>query len=470
MSIKAKLLISLSAILLSAFIATSVVNYVIAREAVREELLNSSLPLTGKNIYSDIHTALMRPILVASSMATDTFLKNWIEDGEQDLGSIQDYLAEIQEQYGFLTAFFVSSATDKYYYPGGMLKKVSPREPRDIWYYAFIQSKKPYDLNVDVSMQDKDALTIFINYRITDDRGNLLGAVGVGVNMDRAVSLLKSAQNEYHRSVYLVDQDGLIQVHPDRKRIKHDYITETPGIREVAGEILTPRGKAVSFEYDRDDRHYLLSTRYIPEFEWHLIVEQEESTALVTARQNMIRTLVVGALASLLIIFLSGVTINHFQTRLERMAKTDPLTGAANRRTLEESFVLAQYKATRYDAPFTIILVDLDNFKEINDRDGHVAGDTVLTSVAHSIAGTLRPDALLARWGGDEFVVLLPGSANEAMALADRIRSVIADAPVSLSCGVAQFNGDDTLDSLIHRADQCMYKAKARGGDCVISA
>lgn len=469
MSIKAKLLLSLSAILLSAFIATSVVNYVIAREAVRDDLLNSSLPLTGKNIYSDIHTALMRPILVSSSMATDTFLKGWIEGGEQDVTSIQNYLAEIQEQYGFLTAFFVSAVTDKYYYPGGMLKKVSPREPRDVWYYSFIQSRKPYDLNVDISMQDKDTLTIFINYRINDDRGRLLGAVGVGVNMDRAVSLLKSAQNEYHRSVYLVDQDGLVQVHPDRDKIKRDYITEEDGIRAIAPDILTPRDKAVSFEYDRDGRHYLLSTRYIPEFEWHLIVEQEESTALVVARQNMIRTLAVGTIVSIIIIFLSGMTINHFQTRLEHMAKTDPLTGAANRRTLEESFALARYKAKRYDEPFAIILIDLDNFKEINDRDGHVAGDAVLASVAKNISATLRPDAVLARWGGDEFVILAPGSANEAMVLTDRIRSVTTGTPVSFSCGIAKFSEEDTLDSLIHRADLCMYEAKAKGGNCVIS-
>ena len=84
MSVKTKLLIALSIILLASFAATSVINYTVTRDSIREELINSSLPLTGKNIYSEIHSAMMRPILISSSMANDTFLKSWVIDGERD--------------------------------------------------------------------------------------------------------------------------------------------------------------------------------------------------------------------------------------------------------------------------------------------------------------------------------------------------------------------------------------------------
>ncbi len=112
MTIKTKLLAVLSLILLSSFLATSLINYTVTRDAVREELLQSSLPLTGKNIYSEIHATMMVPSLVASSMANDTFLKDWMMRGEKDIHELSRYLSAINSKYGFISTFFVSAATD----------------------------------------------------------------------------------------------------------------------------------------------------------------------------------------------------------------------------------------------------------------------------------------------------------------------------------------------------------------------
>jgi len=472
MKIKSRLILALSIILVTAFTATSLVNYTIARKAVREELLNSSLPLTGKNIYSEIHAAIMRPLLVSSSMATDTFLKDWIHDGEKDLDAIRNYLDGIKQRYGFMTTFFVSANTDRYYYPGGSLKRISPRNMRDIWYYTFVASKKEYELNVDLSQQDQDALTIFVNFRL-EDKGKFLGVVGVGLNMNYATALLRDAQEKYGRNVYLVDQDGLVQVHPEVQRLERFYITESEGIDSIAEKILQPRTEAANFEYDKDSHHYLISTHYLQEFEWHLIVEQDEGEALMAARNNMIRTLLVGLGVSLLIIFLCAITINHFQKRLERMANTDPLTGAANRNALEEQFKLAAYKAQRYEKLFTITIIDMDNFKEINDRHGHLIGDKVLKFVAETIISTIRPIDTFARWGGDEFIVLMEGSKDDALAMANRICQTVAERPhdmkVAFSCGISQYRENDTIDAMTQRADKALYRAKSQGGNCSVS-
>jgi len=463
MSVKFKLLTTLSLILLTAFITTSLVNYRITRESVRAELLNSSLPLTGKNIYSEIHSALMRPILVSSSMANDAFLKDWVTDGEKDTEKLTQYLKGIQQKYGFLTTFFVSAASDKYYYQQGLLKRINPRDSHDVWFYAFVRKHVEYVLDVDTNQAESNKLTIFINFRVEDQNGKLLGVTGVGVNMDRAADLLRKAKERYHRDVYLVDQDGLVQVHPDTSLIRHRYITETPGIEDVAEYILANRQGSVNFQYDRKGEHILLSTHFIPEFDWHLIVEQEESGALVTARNNLIRTIAIGFIASILIIVLCAFTVNYFQCRLEHMAKTDPLTGAANRRGLDERFALAAYKASRYGEMFSVILIDLDDFKAINDRYGHLEGDNILKAVSNAIADTIRPSDLLARWGGDEFLVLLDGKSYEAETLATRIREAMAgirEIPVSFSCGIAEYRRDEDIDAMSHRADRAMYSAK----------
>ncbi|MFH1913538.1 MAG: diguanylate cyclase [Pseudomonadota bacterium] len=473
MTVKTKLLLALSVILLVSFAATSVINYTVTRDSIRDELINSSLPLTGKNIYSEIHSAMMRPILISSSMANDTFLKSWVVDGERDPLDIVRYLEELRSKYDFLTAFFVSAASDKYYYNRGILKRISPRDSHDVWYYAFVGSGREYHLNVDTNQAEDNKLTIFVNFRVEDAQGRLLGVTGVGVSMDNAITLLDDARRDYGRNVFLTDQDGLVQVHTDRARIQRMYITETPGIADVAAGILEPHEDERTFEYDHDGDHILLSTRSLPEFQWHLIVEQDEGTALATARHNLIRTLSVGLGASLLIIVLCVFTVNHFQARLERMAKTDPLTGVANRRALQERFELARYKAARHATPFSVIVIDLDEFKTINDTLGHIEGDGVLKAVASAIARTLRPTDLLVRWGGDEFLILMEGTAEEAGIVTERVRAFMPSAPsgkpLSFSCGIGQHKEGDDLNSLTQRADEAMYKAKATGNHCLIT-
>lgn len=466
MSVKTKLITALTLILVVAFLATSLVNYAFTKAAVRAELLNSSLPLTGKNIYSEVHSDMLRPILVSTSMAHDAFLKEWIEDGEKDLAPITDYLSQLRDKYGFLTTFFVSAVTDNYYYQDGILKKIGPRDPHDVWYYGFVRTGHEFDLDVDTNEAENGALTIFANFRVTDENGRLLGVAGVGVNIDRVTGLLEQARAEYSREVYLVDQDGLVQVHSDRSRIERDYITNMAGIRDVAPAILAAGDAARSHEYDWEGQHYLLSTRYIPELKWHLIVEQSETSALVSARNNMVRTVIIGLLASVLIIILCSLTINHYQGRLERLAKTDPLTGAANRRALDEAFGEAAYKAGRYGAPFSVVILDLNKFKAINDEFGHIKGDEVLRNVAESTRRTIRPTDLLARWGGDEFVILLDGGMAEAEALIHRVSCALPEAglgiPISFSHGLSQYMEGDTLESMTNRADQAMYQAKER--------
>jgi diguanylate cyclase (GGDEF)-like protein len=472
MSAKTKLIAALTLILLATFLTTSLINYAFTRATIREELLNSALPLTGKNIYSEVHSDMLRPILAATSMANDAFLKSWIEDGEGDLEAVTRYLSDLRDKYGFLTTFLVSASTDNYYYQDGILKKIGARDPHDVWFYAFLRQNVEFDLDVDTNESEGGKLSIFVNFRVLDDSGKLLGVAGVGVNVDRVTGLLEKARRDYGREVYLVDRDGLVQVHRDTSRIERDYITETPGIQGVAQSILKPGDNSRSFQYDLNGEHFLLSTRYIPELKWFLIVEQCESSALASARDNLIRTVGIGLLSSILIIVLCTLTINHYQGRLERLAKTDPLTGAANRRALEEAFDRFAYKADRYGAPFSAVILDLDKFKAINDQHGHLAGDNVLKDVAATTRRIIRPSDTLARWGGDEFLILLDGGIKEARVLSERVSCALTDEqreiPVSFCYGMARFKEGDTLESMTHRADRAMYKSKdaaCRGRD-----
>ena len=158
-------------------------------------------------------------------------------------------------------------------------------------------------------------------------------------------------------------------------------------------------------------------------------------------------------------------------------ALTDPLTGAHNRSALNLALIREIELARRHGTPLSLILLDIDKFKSINDTYGHLAGDFVLKTVADAVMECTRSSDMLFRAGGEEFVVLLSNTGKEgALLLAERIRRVIADndyhygdhrLQVTASLGVACFHKDDNSETLFEKADIALYTAKAEGRNCV---
>jgi diguanylate cyclase (GGDEF)-like protein len=161
------------------------------------------------------------------------------------------------------------------------------------------------------------------------------------------------------------------------------------------------------------------------------------------------------------------------------LSRVDPLTGLMNRRAFREQLSVEMLRAKRYNAPFCCMLFDIDHFKNINDKHGHATGDTVLIAMGELLRRTARQTDVTCRWGGEEFVSALQycNLAGAVMA-ANRLREEIQRmkitnpageiVPITASFGVAEFNPDDTLDTLIDRADQAMYEAKTSGRNRVM--
>jgi diguanylate cyclase (GGDEF)-like protein len=156
--------------------------------------------------------------------------------------------------------------------------------------------------------------------------------------------------------------------------------------------------------------------------------------------------------------------------RLKIRATTDRLTGLFNRAKFDEQLLSEIARAQRYNTPLSLVLYDIDHFKEVNDAYGHQMGDHVLVGLSEIVASGLREVDFLARWGGEEFVVLLPGCSREmAGQAAEKLRAAIARTTfdpvgsITSSFGVAEFNDGETAESLIARADNALYRAKMNG-------
>jgi len=155
---------------------------------------------------------------------------------------------------------------------------------------------------------------------------------------------------------------------------------------------------------------------------------------------------------------------------LEQVAGTDKLTGAWNRRRIEECVRSEMDRLNRYDQPLSLLVVDIDHFKAINDQHGHGAGDQVLQAVTALLQSRLRGTDALARWGGEEFVVVCPNTGRSTAALlAERLRGQIASADfpligqLTVSIGAAECSPGDTWEEWFQRADEALYRAKTGG-------
>ena len=162
---------------------------------------------------------------------------------------------------------------------------------------------------------------------------------------------------------------------------------------------------------------------------------------------------------------------------LERVASTDGLTGLANRGTFEAVAERLVRRAQIDQTPLALVLFDIDHFKQLNDTQGHAAGDQALRGFAATLQAQSRPTDLIARIGGEEFVAVMPGiGPDEAGAFAERVGEALrgqhggAKARLTVSAGVAPMSDKDTVDALMREADQALYAAKGAGRDRVVLA
>jgi len=469
---------ALTALMVIGFMATSLTSYFVARDSLSRNISEQMLPLTSDNIYSEIQRDLLRPILISSTMATDTFVRDWAITGEQDPSRIIAYLTEIQQQYDTITAFFVSEATRQYYHPTGIIKTVTEADPADSWYFRVRSMRQPYEVNVDTDTADRSRVSIFINYRVLNYAGQYIGTTGVGLSVDAVTRLIDTYQARYNRSIYFVDRQGNVTLTGSNDP-RADRIQDEPGVRLVATQLLSSPSSSLTY-LDEQDHEIFLNSRLVPEFDWYLIVEQDGSDSGARLNDTLLVNILLSVAIMALVLVIAHFTLRSYQRRLEEMATRDRLTGVANRHLFEMIFEHLTRNTQRYPRPVSLISIDIDHFKQVNDMYGHHAGDLVLQGVTTLIKQHIRDSDTLCRWGGEEFVLLLDHCPIEdAMLRAERIREALqthsiafgkTSLKITLSMGVTDYRQGEALEMFMARADAALYQAKEQGRDRVVRA
>ncbi len=465
---KYKFFILLASLLLLGFFISSFLSYKMTKELTTHSLRESSLPLSSDNVYSEIQRDLLKPNLVSSLMANDTFLINWILDGEQNLKQITSYLEVIKRKYNTSSSFFVSNKTMNYYYEKGILKNISAAKESDSWFYRVKILVSEYESNIDKDFANKNTLTIFSNYKVKDKNGKFLGITGVGLQTSQVSSLLDTYKEKYKHEIYFVNfKKKIILKSKTFKKDKSFHKLISKKIDEF-----NKNDKSI-LEYTYLNEKYYLNIRFIDELSLYLCIEAKEKDFTKEIEENFFKNILFFIIVIIFIMLIIIIYINKYQKHLEVLAKKDKLTKLSNRHEFEESFKNILSSNRKKENKVTLILFDIDNFKDVNDTYGHLTGDKVLVIVARVFKNTLRSTDLVSRWGGEEFIAVLSNiNKSNSFEVAEKLRLEIYNnkeiqdlikRPLSISIGLVTKEKDENENELFLRVDKNLFIAKQEG-------
>ncbi len=462
-------------IILVGFVAVAVTSYNTYSNIINDDIVNIS-KLTSTNIYSDIRNELTKPIFVSLTMANDSFLKKWLKNEETGdavvhQAELQQYLLGLKQKYDYDSVFLVSDATKNYYHYNGINKVVSESDAHDVWYYNFLDSSLAYDLDVDTDEANHNRLSVFVNCRITDEDGRLLGVTGVGLELDQVQKLLKSFEEEYNLEAMLFSEDGAVQIDTRADRIDGRNVFGNVILEDSRQRITDNKSTLEVLPYQEEpfDGYYI--TRYVEELNWYLLVKKDTSVLEQSMYAQTLRDVFIYMLVAACVLIIANRIIKKNDRLMMNMTKTDLLTGLPNRRGFNESLKAAIDEAPERGA-FYVFVFDIDNFKSVNDTHGHLIGDSVLRVIGQLATDVFNKNGKVCRWGGDEFAGYCFGEKQEVVAAVERFYQSVRDEPsfemydTTVSMGVTRSHKIDTAHTLIYRADQALYEAKGSGKNC----
>ena len=372
-------------------------------------------------IYDAISGELSEPITVSRTMACDRFLIDALKkesrysEGKAEQ-ALADYLSGIKNGLDCEAAFVVSEASRQYYSYAGLNKRMDlENSERDRWYVEFVESGAPYALDVDRDEVSQDIWTVFVDARIEDENGTLLGVCGVGAHMTGARELFLRLERDYNVKINLVDADGLIHVDADENKLENAYIRN---IDLNAG---------VGYVFQELGRGQTAVTRYLDRLGWYLVVRSDGSAARNQAI-NVLLLNVVLCLAVLVIMILAIHIIADRTRALQRASFTDQSTRLLNRRAFEEDKARLAMGPLKED--FAYVTADVNGLKAVNDNLGHAAGDELIQGAADCLRDCFSRYGEVYRIGGDEFAAML-----------NLTQSQLEDALKDLDAATARWSG-----------------------------
>lgn len=445
-------------------------------QKLAEKHLENIVSLADINISKQIENSMTRPVMVSKTMANDEFLKGWFSKEQENcrndlyLKKLYSYLKAYQVKYDYTTVFCVSEQTGNYYYQDGLNKVISKNDQHDIWYYNFVSSGREYDLQIDTNEANQNSITVFVNFRMVDNDGHLLGVIGVGLKVSAFEETIRTYENDYDLSVYIINVGGSKNSFEGDTNIfvSEDELEKRTGINEKIATGLSGEPRMQWFTLN--DQRKCIITRYDNTLGWYLVLEKDTKSISSSFQKGIISNVKFMLVSLVACIMVTTVVFVIYNRRMVVIENTDELTGLPNRKLFFKRYL--SFLRHHREQKLTLFMFDIDYFKDINDNYGHLFGNALLGMVGETLREVIDGYGIAARWGGDEFIGILEGESQEAERILSQFMNTLKDEKkdsryhITISVGIAEIDRKLSTEQMLTKVDEALYLSKKNGRNC----
>lgn len=414
-------------------------------------------------VYELVREELLRPLYIAETFASSVDFTASMDSSDFDEALLLRRLQDMEQDLG-LTFFVASERTRKQYFSDGTTLNLVEGEVS--WYFE----AQAHDKDFMADLGQVGDVHLYFDVRMYSRDQEFLGYVGVGRPLRQFVDTFDQYKARYgYEFLFVNDRNEILLSSLPELVVTDAHIPKLESL-EWFDHGHSPESSHDSEIIQVSEEDFLISEFGIEELGWRLLL----LIPLEARQAQTTRSFVISAVTAVVSVLLLALTIFYlmlwYKQHLEKKTEVDVLTGLPNR-----TFIQRCYDQLRRDGgTLCIIIIDLDHFKKINDTYGHDAGDRVLEAAASVFKDVLRDKDIVGRWGGEEFVMLLPATSVETgMAIAERARRSLEgltielrEARVSITASFGVATGpvrNESLADLLARADKVLYEAKERG-------
>lgn len=425
--------------------------------------------LTKTNIHAEIKQELIEPLNTSLIMAQNIFAFDFMNDDTVETEEkFSKYLSKIQDYTGYDSVFWVPHGSLSYYHPGGTDSKVDLDNDSSYWYKERIDAKDDYSIVVNPEQLDNFELTAFIDAIIRGEDGEFLGVTGIGTRLEHLQEILSSQIRDHGVEAYLINDEGLIQVHHNTSIVREMTFYELEDIPFKTMDFQKNERKPL--ENQVGDKFVIV--QYIPMLDWYLVVSKSTSALTQSLNEYSVRIYVAFGIAVIIMMTATTLTIDRYKKQIISLSNIDQLTAISNR-TIFDSALEDAMSSKKH--PFCLALFDLDNLKNINDKYGHERGDYALKTVASIAINHIKNPNIVSRVGGDEFGIIVYQPLDESKNILNNFFAEIQNnielkaIEATLSIGFTKSMDSDTESTIYKRADEALYLSKNAGKNKVTS-
>ncbi|GAB5380185.1 MAG: sensor domain-containing diguanylate cyclase [Aliiglaciecola sp.] len=412
---------------------------------------------------------LLKPLHVSQTLVEAKELQELVLSDEIDEAAMFAMLKRIEQEFGM--GFFIASEVSRTQYNSNGTK-LALEEGKVDWYFRY----KNWEQDAIADIGQWEDPHFYIDLKIYNDKQEFMGFFGISKSLDSFVGIFDEYKKQHGYDFIFVDQDNNIALSSDPELIvDKTTFTTLESLDWYQGLDLEklPGGSLNNALVRVDGKDALIAEVKVDPFGWTMYL----LTPLQARQTEISRSFVVSVVTLLVIIFALFLLIYHllyyFKQDMQKNFQTDPLTRLPNRNKVELRYaeMLDQKKSVG------VVLIDIDHFKAVNDTHGHNAGDTVLRQISAMLQGQLRDGDVVGRWGGEEFVLLLPDTTPEqSFEVAQKLRESMANMTASTgsislqitaSFGVSHTETVRPLTEILGYADDALYQAKRDGRNMV---